>query len=155
MNAIVKINLNIFQEKFIRKEFDCLTGPVKVTRTSDIGKFIYSTVQWTKERPLDDDKVLSIILPDSNSMHPEFFWAYLTKEREKWISDFIQSSFNLNLDLFFAKGYRQNYRQKDIANAFIYHYGLPDNMETWEMILKRDFRKRKNIRKIIAENILK
>jgi len=155
MDAKLKLNLSEYHERFLRKELNSMIGPIVVNRDNSIGKFIDSTILWAKEKPNDDDKKCLLLLPCSHEMHREYYWAYVTLEREKMITDFIQSNFLLNIELFFAKGYRQGYSQKQIIEAFIYHYNLYEIDGSYDMIKKRDFRKRKNIKKIIAENILK
>jgi len=152
---IVSIKLSAIHENFLRKELKAPKGPIKLKRNHVIGRFIYATIETTHEKPEIEEGASVFLLPDSHQYEEEWFYFIVTTERKKWITDFIQAFFDIQVELFFVKGYRQGYRQKDIIYAFIQYYNLDNTLPMYEMIAKRDYRKRKNIKKIIAENIIK
>lgn len=149
----IKLNLNTFQEAILQKECKSEGANIKLTRENSIGKFICSQVQWSKEEVKQPDEGITLLLPKYTYIFQQNFYPFISKQNQKNISDFLQSVFDLNLDLFFAKGYRYKYRQKDIVEAFMLHYNLPQTVTIVDMLKKRDYRKKVNVRKIIAKSL--
>jgi len=125
MSTLFK-NIDTLHEAYLRKEFKCTKGPVKLTWFHPVRKFISSQTWWTKDKPQCNGGI-ELIIPPSADRHQELFYAYLQTEDERNIIDFIQAKFDLCLESFFIKGYRYNFQQKDIILAFITYYNLPLN----------------------------
>lgn len=154
MATKVYLKFDNLAELYLRKEFNCKSGHIVLTRSHPVGRFISSLVKWTKDKPTyTEAESLALLIPDSPYMHQEFYWPYFNKEDQRAIADFVQAKLDLVIETFFVKGYRYNFTQKDIILALISHYNFPSTLATFEMLKKRDFRKRQNITKIIASLI--
>lgn len=147
----IKLDLNIYQQAILRKEFKSVDGALKLNRDSKVGKYIYSHIKWVKEKPEETHEGIDVLLPDDYLVMQEYYYPSLSVFSRRNICDFLDATFSLKAELFFVRGYRHKYQQKDIVDAFIYHYGLPGTITTFEMIKQRDFRMRKGITKTIAE----
>lgn len=147
----IRLNLSIYQEAILKKEFENIDGELKLNRLCDIGRFIYSQIKWTKDKPEDYEKGINVILPSDGTFNQYIHYPYLTKYERQVISDYLDATFALKANAFLVKGARHGYLQKNVIDAFIYHYGLPGTITTFEMIKQRDFRTRRNVKKIISE----
>jgi hypothetical protein len=134
-------------------------GAVRLTRKNEIGKFISSLIQWSKHSikhpAYHPENSISLIVQEHRLMYQESFYPYISLHNRKNIADFLQVNFDINIELFFIKGYRHGFKQKDIINAFLHYYNLPWSITNFEMIKQRDFRKRKNVKRILADFLVK
>lgn len=152
----VYIELNELLQKYLRKEFDSQSsGTIVVNRNNLIGKFISCNTRWSKEKPFHREKSIPIEIPDTPYLHMELYYGYMTREDERRVNDFIQAKFDMAIEQFFTKAYTHKFLQKDIIAAIIDYYDLPNNLSTFDMLKKRDFRRRKKVSKIIAEIVTK
>jgi len=147
------LQLNTYQEATLRKSFEQPAGPIRINRENSIGKFICSQVRFVKQIPIIEPDAIEILLPKFEFSNPAYNYATIYKEGQKNIADYLQATFDINIELFFVKGYRLGYLQKDIVESFMAYYNIPITIQNFEMIKKRDFRKRKNVKKIIANFI--
>ena len=151
----IRLELNVYQEAILKKEFKSVDGALRLNRHGDIGKFIYSQIKWVTDKPDEKDGGIELILPQDRTIHQELYFPYIGINGKLLIHDYLDSVFAVKANAFLIKGARHGYLQKNVIDAFIYHYGLPGTITTFEMIKQRDFRTRKNIKKIISEFLVK
>jgi hypothetical protein len=146
----INIQINKLLEAYLRKEFAAQSGIIVLNRNHPIGKFINCNTRWSKERPEPKPDSITLQVPGSPYMDQDNFYGYITLESKRIITDYIYAMFDLAIERFFVIGYRLNFRQKDIINGFMDYYGLEPTSANYEMIKKRDYRKKINVKKIIA-----
>jgi hypothetical protein len=152
---MIKIQLNELLTSYLKKEFKSITNEITLTRNHPIGRFICSMIKYNRDPPAGQIGNLTLIIPDIDVIHTEIYNQYLRAEDYRAIIDFIQSSFDNKIDSYFIAGYRLKLRQKDIIESFMNMYDVQLTTANYEMLKKRDFRKRKQVLKAISEMIEK
>jgi hypothetical protein len=140
-----KIQISNILEKYIRKIFNSeSSGRVRITRQHPVGRFIIANVSWSKEKPsAKHDGNMEFNLPDDPRINYDKMYGYFKKIDERSVINFIQSYFDLDVQMFYMKGYLAGFTQTDITFLCIKFYNLPLTDNVVSLLKKRDYRKRK------------
>lgn len=152
---MIKLALNETLTAYLKKEFNTKSDIIKLNRGNHLGKFICAHVKYSNEVPAEQIGNLTLIIPDTDVIHAEIKNDYFRAEDYRSIVDYIQASFDLKVERFFVNGQRLGIQKKMIIDSFINYYELPITSANFEMLKKRDLRKRQNILKILSETIEK
>jgi len=157
MNAILSITLSPVLQSYVRQEFKTPSGAVKLSLSHPIGAQVYSLVRYCdfpqKRQKNTEKELIDFLLPSTNLSSFSNHFVTVTAEGERKIQLFIQSEFQLSVRYYFVTGYEKGFSQKNIINAFIERYELPDNAISYEAIKKADYRNRTRIIKDIMQEI--
>lgn len=155
MQKMIKIQLNELLACFIKKEFNADTDVIKLTKDNSIGRFIISHVKYSQTKKENTIGNISFEVPYDNLKYNQRSYAFFSPLDYKNVIDYIQAMFDIKIERFFTNGEKLGYQRQKIIYALINYYNFPLTSATFEMLKKRDFRNRKCILKVIAENIEK
>lgn len=154
-NSEIVIDLPLYLEDFLRGEYNCPTGAVKLDSISIIGMVANALTlhKNTPAKPIVRNNPVKLILPQSPFINSDYNFAYLPREHERKIVMAIKSQFKIKTEYYFLVGYRAGFKQKDIIYAFLDRYNMGKSGINFDAIKKNDFRQRIKIRKLITENV--
>lgn len=154
-NPTITISIKPHLADFCRNQFSIYKDYIVLSRTNPIGKMIMSQIITSDvpvKRPFKENQI-TFILPKITSYHLENKFLFVSKLGEEFISDYIQSIFDLEARAFFDVGYQNRFTQKEIIQGFITGYNLKNNAITFDMMKKNDQRKKRKFRKNVFETI--
>ena len=119
-------------------------GAVRVTRDTDLGKLICSTVKYSnlphsEELPLGHLVRFQLPHADSLRLAPGRF-LFFDRETQLRLNDLIEVFFNLDFDRFYLQGVKLGMVKKDVIESFIVSRKLSNLLGDNEMLKKRQYR---------------
>jgi hypothetical protein len=150
---MIKILLNELLVCFLKKEFNADSEVIKLNKDNSIGRFIIAHVKYSQTKKENQIGNLTFEIPYDNLKFNQRHYAYFSPLDYKNVIDYIQAMFDLKIKRFFTNGEKLGYQRQQIVYALIKYYGFPMTSATFEMLKKRDFRDRRHILRVIADNI--
>lgn len=146
---------NKINEAFLRMTFQAnKTGPVKIHRNNDLGKYISSRVRQS-DIPVKQQTIgTTIVLPvETNRTSKNHFCSFTIEDQDK-INDFITAEFKLWFKTSMVVGAEDlNISKSDIIEAIIDKLKLHDEPKIFENLKKYDYRRRKKIKKYLFHTL--
>lgn len=155
--ASVDVDLKPHLEDFLRHEMNCPTGPIVLTRSSDIGKYIYSHITTSVVPPKKADRknAVTVLLPvtSANKHIIQYRFLFIGKWGEEKIQDYLEAEFRFRIRLLFEIGYRKRYQQKQIIESILQNYNIRHSAVSFDAVKKCDYRHNRKLRKIIFDDL--
>lgn len=126
-------------EQFLRWLFKSPTGPIKITREHDLGKFFMSLYRYSEE----PKESAGIDIDFGSIQSIKFHWCYYTADDQRKINDAIDSYMTLDLMYFILEQKANGREYKDIYVDYVVSRKLEFDDKILDMIKKRDYRFRK------------
>lgn len=119
-------------------------GALKITRETDLGKLICSTVKYATlpvcdELDLGHNVTFRLPSVDSLKMAPNRH-LFFDRETQLRLNDLIEVFFELDFDRFYLKGVKLGMLKKDVIESFIVSRKLSNLLGDNEMLKKRQYR---------------
>lgn len=149
---------NKFNEGYLRKVFKAnKTGPITISRTSDIGKFICSMVKYVELPPKQTVGIL-LILPDTSTSTGDHKFCTFTIEDQSKINDYISATFRIWFDRVLVEGiHKLNLDRRTITDVIISELSIEKNSENeqkiFERIRKYEYRSREKALKSLIQSL--
>ena len=145
---------NKINEAYLRMIF-CAnkTGPVKITRAQDVGRYIVSLVRYA---PVPQKQTIGteLILPKypPNKSHNRF--CYLTIEDQDKINDYINTDFRIWFKTSMVIGKDElKLTYSDTIEFIIDKLKLKDEPGIYESLKKYDYRRRQKVKDFLLKSI--
>lgn len=146
---------NKINEAFLRMKFGAnKTGPIKIHRNNDLGKYISSRVRQS-DTPVKKQTIgTTLFLPvETNRTAKNHFCHYTIEDQDK-INDFITAEFKLWFKTSMVVGSEDlNLSKSDTIEAIIDELKLRDEPKIFENLKKYDYRRRKKIKKHLFKTL--
>ncbi|EMS34598.1 hypothetical protein C943_03285 [Mariniradius saccharolyticus AK6] len=143
MKLLLNVTNPLYRDYFRYLFEEQSDGIFRISRESDVGKFICSFVRYS-DRPVQQPKTeetLVLLLPNTDVLKDALYnHVYLSKTDQAQINDFLHVFFNIDLDRYYLKGIKQRMRQKDIIESFIVSRKLTNLLQDNETLKKRLYR---------------
>lgn len=144
-------------EDFLRYTFDSKCGPIRINRSTDIGRFIHSMVR-KKEFPISPtiypgETIVRLILPENRTSTDEWKYIHFTREDMDRINDFLLASFNIFFQSYMLLGDGYNIDHKHLLEAFLVGANIRDVGKKFETLKKKDYRKRKRMHDFLLNTL--
>ena len=142
---------------YLRTIFDCLDGPVIITKNHDIGRLItslrcYSDVpvvpEWTSEYEL-----LDVILPQSDYSKKDRHFVYWTREFTEMINDTIEVLLNTYFGTYMFMSSQLGIQQKDALAGFQAGLNADDDDQLFDRYKKRHYRFRLSVHEFLDSSL--
>lgn len=129
---------------YLHSIFTFENGVFKVTRETDLGKFICALVKTTDypvEQKLNEEKAVYFEMPTTSEM-PSLFrkFCHITAEDQRRINDYLISIFNQDFITYYYVGRNLKLKQKDVILNFILSRKLVSRIGEVEQLKKRAYR---------------
>lgn len=152
------IDLRPHLEDFLRHDMGCNADtPIFLSRTSDMGKFIYSHVttcdSFPPERKCANPVKICIPVTSSNKYILNYRFLCVSRWGEEKINDYLEAEFRHRMRFIFEVGYQRKYTQKQIIEAILQHYNIKCNAVNFDAVKKADYRHNRKIRAIIYKEL--
>lgn len=148
MKMILSIDLEPYLQDYLIAIFgyDQSRNAIDISTTHPEGKFILSMwepIEREYARTIENE--CRIILPGNNynSYKLQTSYVHIPAWKEKMISDYLKSIFELKMRELFSLGRHFKIPQKIICEAIISHYNTKNSVLTFDKVKKYDYRKRK------------
>lgn len=141
---------------FLRYLFDAkASGPIPVTRNLDIGKFLCSQfeVSFLPTKKPESEYRVELQLPVLPHHASENKFIYYSPWREEQINDYIDFLFSIEFREFILQGKENGIMYKFLYEAFMRNKKLDPQADFYEMIKKKDWRRRKKMDDKIKEGL--
>jgi hypothetical protein len=128
---------------------------VKISRSNDIGKFVYSLVKYSDfplppfSKSAEHYIVIDAILPDNVFNTADSHYIYFTKEDQQRINDYVTAYFNQEIRAYLIMGQELKLLQKDIIEIFMANYHLDPVKHSG--LIKKDYRWRMKVKEKISQ----
>lgn len=152
----VSISIKPHLADFLIHEFGTDTnGHITLRRNHDIGKHIMShlCINDLPTKSHHGENMLTFVLPRQNTLNLDNLFLYVNAWGTQQINDYIQSVFGLYTKLFFERGYKVNYSQKQIIETFLHHYNIKYSKLTYEAVKKNDYRNNRRVLNLMATEL--
>lgn len=137
-----------YYEEYLRWYFKSAEGTINISRTTMLGKFI-TALAVPIEYPVKEQAGLPIAIPAYDSdLHKNKFYTFTPDVVDK-INDMIEFYFDSDLREWCLVGGELNMQRKDIYSLFLKNRNLKEHNEIFEMIKKRDWRRRTKMKEIL------
>lgn len=136
-----------FQEAYLRKIFNCPTGPIFLSRRKPIGRFIVSHARASDKKPSAHG--IAVILPETPN-RKERFW-YFAKTDFFVITDYIESLIDIEIKSLYLESKFLGFDMKTAIDAFIWQSGFEHSKMNYETIRKRITREQQQKRNLLKE----
>jgi len=157
---IISIDLKPELHDFLIHEFgedEC--GHIKLSKRSDIGKFIDS--MWVVsdlpvKRKFDRyNNPVKIVLPicQETAYIVRSNFLYVPIYREQQINDFLEASLNLVIREYFVTGYEKGFKKNMIIEGILKAFNIKKNAISFDRIKKKDYRNRENMINSVVREI--
>lgn len=146
MNEIILPIRKSYLEDYLRWVFKSPTGPITITKRNNLGKLL--TINKVESPVPVNVEGIVLILPERNDR----FYHYPADVVEM-LNDMIEIYFDNDLREFCLIGQELNMKRKAVYEAFMELRDIKNSSEIFDMIKKRDYRRRKNIESIIVETM--
>lgn len=132
-------------------------GHVKVTRDTDLGKLICSTVKYShlpssEELPLGHLITFRLPTADALRLAPGRF-LFFDRETQLRLNDLIEVFFHLDFDRFYLQGLKLGMKKKDVIESFIISRKLSILLSDNEQLKKRQYREELHLLKERIEQL--
>jgi len=133
------------------------TGPVHITRSEDIGKYICSMAR-SRDLPVkqiipEEYHQVELILPDGPYSTTKNHFLFFTREDIEMINDHLMADFSIFFRRFMLIGDDIGIQQKDLLEAIIAGCRIRINEQKFEMLKKKDYRYRTKIYNYVVQSI--
>jgi hypothetical protein len=142
-----------FFENYLRHIFSCPQGPIKINRSEDVGKYLYSRVRYSElpQRLKPGGTTLTLVLPHHENDRSDHFFIHYTEDDMVRINDFIEASAYLDFRTSIQVGSHDlKVDRKTVINLFS---NLVFGDDKYEMLKKDEYRRRKKMEKWLVESI--
>lgn len=148
MNSITigfrkEIIADFFLSQFSRRNKHC----IELSRSNDIGKFVYSLVKYAAMPP--NKKVdqelhnIEVVLPLAYGSTIHCHFPVISKEDQWKANDYVTAIFNLKFQQYLIMGEKLNMQQKNIIELFLKNHNL--DTDKYAALKKKDYRMRVGI----------
>jgi len=143
MSVICHIQDPMHRE-YLHHIFEFEDGTFKVTRDTDLGRFICAMVKTTEfpvEQKRDEEKAVYFKLPVTSAM-PSLFkhFCHIGPDDQRKINDYLISVFNQDYTQYYYVGRSLRMKQKDVITNFILSRKLISKIGDVEQLKKRAYR---------------
>lgn len=143
MNVICHIQDQMHRE-YLHSIFTIEDGAFKITRDTDLGRFICSMVRpsdYPVEQKVTEDKAVRFILPRTSEM-PELFtrFSHIHPSDQRKINDYLIAAFNADFIQYYYVGKGMGLLQKEVITNFILSRKLISRVGEIEQLKKRVYR---------------
>lgn len=143
---IVTINLSFkYAEDFLRHIFQVPSGTIEVSRTCEIGKFLFSLVECSNRPTHQTGLTLSIPRTKCDSLRNKFLT--ISKSNQERFNDYIESQFYINFEKWMVECTRHGLSYSRAIILFIDSMNITEDNQIYETLKKRDYRNRKKMKK--------
>lgn len=140
-----------FRKKLIRDFFvsqfsGSASGVVKVTRSNDIGRYVYSMLKYSDlpvNKPMkgvEDWHQVTISLPEAKFLFDQSRFVYIAVEEIYKLNDYAIAVFNLQFKSFMLMGTDLRMDIKNVIDLFMVMYGI--DQDSADALVKKDYRSR-------------
>lgn len=141
-----------FFENYLRHVFCSPEGPVKVTRTEEIGKYIYSRVRYS-ELPKKGKPGVELIMPHHECDLSQYYFIHFTEDDVVRINDYLEAMLYLDFRSNIQVGSNDmKINRKTIISIFS---NLVFGEDKFEMLKKDEYRRRKKMEEWLMESVQK
>lgn len=154
----ITIELKKYLHDFLLHDFKTdAGGAIILHKRNDIGLYIDS--MWcVSDLPVKSPErknPVRFLLPLSEENHYvlKYNFLYVPAWKERQICEYLETEFRRRVRDFFTTGYEKKFKQKDIIEAFLKHYGFKNNAINFDQIKKLDYRNRENFKSKILNEI--
>ena len=146
-------------EDYLRFIFGIKKGPIKIHLHNDVGKLIYSMVQYSeypkKVKINPDEDIVEIVLPNHRLATAELNYCSWSRERMDRINEFILVDFNITFRGYMLAGREMGVQQKDLIEQFMAYTGMSDVGKKFDALKKKDYRHRLKIADLLMNSLEK
>jgi hypothetical protein len=142
-----------FFENYLRYMFSCPEGPIKVNRSEEIGKYLYSRVRYTTlpQGQPKSGNVIQLILPDHPLDQSSYRFINYTEDDMSRINDFIEATAYLDFRMTVQVG--SNDLKVDRKFAINIFSNVIFGEDKYEMLKKDEYRRRKKVHEWLLKSI--
>jgi hypothetical protein len=155
---IITIDLKKHLHDFLLHEFEAdRTGAILLTNRHYIGSYI--NLMWeTSKYPVSmegKENPVRLALPiNAKNYHITCSkFLYVPEVQEHIIQEFLEKEWRMRVRFYFIVGYEKKFKQKQIIEAFLKHYGMKHNAISFDQIKKMDYRNRTDLLNNIKNEI--
>lgn len=137
---------------YLRFIFDCPEGIIKVSRSEEIGKYLYSRVRYNQfpvRKPKDN--YIQLLLPDHPLDQSQYHFIYFTEDDMVRINDFIEAQAYLDFRTSVQVG--SNDMKIDRKVVISLFSNLVFGEDKYEMLKKDEYRRRKKMKVWLVNSI--
>ncbi len=151
MKICLKLS-NKLNEAFLRMKFSAnKTGPIRIERKDEIGKYISSRVRYSN-LPVNSEGT-ELILPKTTLESGNNYFLYFSIEDQRKINDYLTAQFNIFFHNFMFKGNSLGIKKKVLIESMISQLNLKNDSTIFDNLKKNDYRLRKKIENFISETV--
>lgn len=144
-----------FYENYLRHLFKSPCGPIKVSRTDEIGKYLYSRVRYSPlplpVKRIKQSHVINLVLPDHPTDMSHYHFIYYNEDDMVRINDFIEAIAYLDFRLMVQVGTNEmELDRKKVISLFSERIFGEDK---YEMLKKDEYRRRKKMEEWLFQSV--
>lgn len=141
------INLTLKKDwylNYLKFIFDSDDEPIKVKRTEELGKFLFSRVRTSRfpiPKPYPGTRFVKLVMPNHSNSTEKYKFLYYTEEDVCKISDYIEAAAHLDHWSMVSVGREMGMNRKTIISVFS---TVIFGDDSFDALSKDEYRKRKN-----------
>jgi TnpA family transposase len=146
MNQITLPLRKSYFEDYLRWFFKSPSGPIVISKRNNLGKFICI---HASESPIPVNNQGTVLqLPERNDK-----FIYFSEDVVEIINNMIEIYFDNDFREFCIIGQELNMKRKAVYEAFMELRDIKNSSEIYDMIKKRDYRRRKNLEQVLIDTM--